>query len=94
METALFRIAQEAMINVLKHAGATQIIISLDEKLGVIQLSITDNGRGFVLERQVRKPDSGWGLIHMRERVEAQSGELRILSSPGEGTRIVAAIPR
>jgi signal transduction histidine kinase len=94
VETALFRIAQEAMTNVFKHASAKQVVITLNEKHGVIYLSIADDGKGFDPEKRAHKPDSSWGLIHMQERVEAQQGVLRIISGEDEGTHIIAAVPR
>ncbi len=94
VETALFRIAQEAMTNVFKHASASQIVINLNEKHGVIYLSIADDGKGFNPEERDYKPDSSWGLIHMQERVEAQHGVLRIISGENEGAHIIAAVPR
>ena len=94
VETALFRIAQEAMTNIVKHACANQVIISLKEELSVIHLSIVDNGKGFLPDKRVDKPDSGWGLIHMQERVEEQNGILHITSRLGEGTHITALVPR
>lgn len=94
VETALFRIAQEAMTNIFKHAGATTVVISLKESQGVIHLSIADDGKGFIPGHKVQKPDSGWGLIHMQERVEEQNGNLSIISRLGEGTQIIAAVPR
>ena len=93
VETALFRIAQEAMTNVFKHAHAKRIVISFDKRKDLLHLSIADDGKGFIPEESILKPDSGWGLIHMRERVEAQNGKLCIISSVDGGTQIIATVP-
>ena len=93
-ENALFRIAQEAIDNALKHAQATCITVSLDECNGVATLVVADDGVGFSpsSERgQGRAPH--WGLLTMRERVLGVGGQLRIESQRGVGTRIVVEVP-
>ena len=88
VETALYRIIQEALTNAVKHAGATHVAISVDESDGVVRLTVTDDGMGF----DPGAPRSGFGLAGMRERVELLGGELEVASSP-EGTRVTAALP-
>jgi PAS domain S-box-containing protein len=93
VETALFRIAQEALTNVAKHARATQVTISLEGGLKTIRLIIADDGIGFGPgDRRSAAP--GWGLPIMSERALAAGGSLRVDSTPGTGTRIVVEVPR
>jgi PAS domain S-box-containing protein len=88
-ETALFRIAQEALQNILKHAEATSVNISLRKQGGVVLLTITDDGKGFLLRTILPKlKGGGWGLTNMRERAELIGGRFRINSVAGKGTAI------
>lgn len=89
METTLFRIAQEALTNVARHAQATHVTITLDRIAGELQLTIADNGVGFDPEAVYHpgKP-AGWGLFNMRERAEGIKGKLYVESAPGKGTRV------
>jgi signal transduction histidine kinase len=90
--TALFRIAQESLTNVVKHADATEVVVSIGiEADQHICLQITDNGKGFIPE-SVRKVGS-FGLIGMRERALMLHGEISIESAPGKGTRVEICIP-
>jgi signal transduction histidine kinase len=93
MEQHLLRIAQEAVTNVLKHAGASRIWIKLHTEARKIYLRIVDDGRGF--EQQDVFSDLGghFGLIGMRERAERLGGELRLQSRPGEGTQVEVTVP-
>jgi PAS domain S-box-containing protein len=93
LETALFRIAQEAINNVAKHARARAIEIRLDAVPGKLVLSIADDGAGFDAEAAMAA-QGGWGLRTMRERAQAIGGELGIESAPGRGTRVSVAIAR
>jgi two-component system sensor histidine kinase UhpB len=92
-EIALFRIAQEALNNVAKHARATRVDVRLAEAGESVVLSITDNGTGFDASQQ-RMAKPSWGMTTMRERAEAVGATLTADSTPGRGTRIQAAIPR
>jgi signal transduction histidine kinase len=92
-EIALFRIAQEALNNVAKHARATRVDVRLAEAGESVVLSITDNGTGFDASQQ-RMAKPSWGMTTMRERAEAVGATLTVDSTPGRGTRIQAAIPR
>jgi PAS domain S-box-containing protein len=90
-ETALFRIAQEAMTNVARHARAQCVTISLEEASGVLsRLIVMDDGVGFDSTAPERTgKEHGWGLITMQERAQSSGGRLRVESEPGKGTRIV-----
>ena len=92
-EENLFRIAQEALSNVARHARAGAVRVRLEsvesEEDPLLLLLIEDDGQGF----DPRSPSSGMGLRNMRERVEALGGDLRIDSTPGEGTRLAAGVP-
>lgn len=94
LETALFRVAQEALANIRKHAGTTHVRIALERHGLVVRLTIQDWGRGF---DPARVPASGpgerVGLRGMRERMELLGGECRIKSAPGAGALIVAEAP-
>jgi PAS domain S-box-containing protein len=85
IETALFRITQEALTNVARHARATQVTISLDKDAEKTVLSIVDDGIGF---DPATLPGATWGLIAMRERAFTIGGRLDIDSAPGNGTKI------
>lgn len=94
IETSIYRIAQEALTNVAKHAKATHATVDLTLHDNVAALAICDDGVGFdaasVLEADTRK--GCWGMMSMRERAEAVSGFLEVESTPGSGTRITARI--
>jgi PAS domain S-box-containing protein len=93
VETALFRIAQEALNNIAKHAQARQVDVSLQADTQRIVLTIADDGAGFDVERAAAKPD-GWGLKTMRERATAIGASFRIESAPGSGTRVTVELLR
>ena len=94
LETILFRVVQESLTNALKHAQATRIRITVRRRRNIIICSIEDNGAGFdVHARKSAGKTSGLGLTAMRERVQAVDGTLRIHSSPGQGTKVVAEFP-
>jgi signal transduction histidine kinase len=92
-ETALYRVAQEALTNISRHAQAGYAEISLSKDNEAIRFSIIDDGIGFVLEPDNRIDIPGVGLTSMLERIEALNGQLEISSSPGEGTCIFISIP-
>lgn len=93
-ESALFRIAQEALVNVAKHARASGVTLTLGRAKGRIRLSIADNGRGFELRGgSAAQAYSGWGLTIMRERALSVGGTFRLDTAPGKGTSIVAEVP-
>jgi signal transduction histidine kinase len=90
VETALFRITQEALTNVVKHADAKTVHIVLTRKERFVILSVDDDGRGFS-EGEV--PGGQLGLVGMRERTTSVNGSLDITSTPGAGTRLTVKIP-
>jgi signal transduction histidine kinase len=93
MEQHLLRIAQEAVTNVVKHAGANRIGIKLHTEARKLYLQIRDNGRGFATPDVFSSRGGHFGLIGMRERAERLGGELRLASNPGEGTEVEVTVP-
>jgi signal transduction histidine kinase/ligand-binding sensor domain-containing protein len=93
MEQHLLRIAQEAVTNVLKHAGAKRIWIKLHLEARKLYLRIKDDGRGFDQSGVFSTLGGHFGLIGMRERAERLGGELRLASHPGEGTEVEVSVP-
>jgi signal transduction histidine kinase len=90
-ETALLRIAQEALANVRKHAAATDVTLTLSYLDDVVVLDVADDGAGF--DPQAAATAGGLGLRAMRERITQLGGMLTIESAPGEGTTIAAELP-
>jgi PAS domain S-box-containing protein len=95
LENALFRIAQEALTNVVKHALANQIRVTLESDNEAVHLEIADDGVGF----EPNAPTGlggrpSWGLMIMSERAQAVGGRCWIESAPGRGTRVIAQAPR
>jgi signal transduction histidine kinase len=89
IETAVFRIVQEALTNVLKHAEATRVSVMLEYRYDELLVIVEDNGRGF----QPEVERNGLGLIGMNERVALVGGKLNIESAPGLGTTLATRIP-
>ncbi|GAA4610715.1 sensor histidine kinase [Actinoallomurus liliacearum] len=89
VEVALFRVAQEALTNVAKHAGASRVGLTLSYLDDVVLLDVRDDGVGFDPAADGR----GFGLTSMRQRLLRVAGRLEIESSPGEGTAINATVP-
>jgi chemotaxis methyl-accepting protein methylase/signal transduction histidine kinase/PAS domain-containing protein len=93
-KTVLFRIAQEALSNIGRHANASQVRLGISKVGRVIRMEISDNGRSFPAERMLQeKNPKRLGLIGMRERLEMIGGTLAIESSRGKGTVVRAEIP-
>jgi len=90
--TAIFRIFQETLTNVTRHAKASKVEVLLKEKPDAIELKVRDNGRG-VTEDQMSDPRS-FGLMGMRERVHGLRGNLAITGTPNKGTTVLVNIPR
>ena len=94
METALYRIVQEALTNAARHAHADTVHIRLERASSAVLLEIEDDGVGFDTERApVLDVHRGAGLLGIRERVASQEGTLRIDSQPKEGTRLIIEMP-
>jgi PAS domain S-box-containing protein len=92
-EGTLFRIVQESLTNVAKHARAQQATVMLESHPGRFCLSITDDGCGFDSSGIGQPTDHhGWGLMIMRERAESTGGQLRVESTMGHGTRVVVEL--
>jgi len=94
-ETALYRIAQEALTNVVRHARAQCVSVLLDRRDGHAILLVEDDGRGFDVEqaRRSRAPAQKLGLLGMEERAVLVGGMLTIESRPGHGTTVCVAVP-
>jgi signal transduction histidine kinase len=92
--TVLFRVTQEALTNVARHARAGRVEITIEKQARAVSLTIHDDGRSFQADRVLRaKSNKRLGLLGMRERVEMIGGRLAIHSAPGRGTTISAKIP-
>jgi signal transduction histidine kinase len=89
LESGIYRVIQEALTNVVKHADATNVWIDVNEEGGAIAIVVRDDGVGFDMDARGR----GFGLIGMRERVALRGGSLTIVSSPGAGTELRGRIP-
>jgi signal transduction histidine kinase len=89
--TAIFRIFQETLANVARHANAKRIKVSLKEKAGKLELRVRDNGKG-ITEKQISDPKS-FGLIGMRERAQFLGGEVKIMGVQDKGTTITTTVP-
>jgi signal transduction histidine kinase len=95
VETLLFRIVQESLTNVLKHAKANKVNITLEKIDGMIRLTVGDNGVGFDYTDTRKKGEHlGWGLIMMEERVSVLGGQLSVESELGKGTQIIVEVER
>jgi signal transduction histidine kinase len=92
VETVLFRIAQEALTNVARHAGCGEATVRLEFAPSQAMLSVEDHGIGFNPAAS-RLPPHGWGLEGMRERAESVGGRFEIRSAPGDGTRVEVVVP-
>ncbi|HLB47249.1 MAG TPA: HAMP domain-containing protein [Anaerolineales bacterium] len=95
IEIALFRTFQEALTNIVRHAGASRVCVSLAARDGAFEGEIADDGRGFDLREARSNGDGprGLGLLGMQERVAQCGGQLQIFTEPGTGTRIQIYIP-
>jgi signal transduction histidine kinase len=89
LETVVYRLVQEALTNIAKHADAAGVTLQVTQAEGRLDVLVSDDGSGF-------DPDAertGFGLTGMRERVELVGGQLQIESKPGSGTRVGAMVP-
>jgi signal transduction histidine kinase len=95
VENALFRIVQEALTNVAKHAQATRVTVTVESKGENLRLVVADNGIGFDPTHAVEAGDDlGWGLLTMAERAEAVGGCCSIASVPNRGTQVIVEVAR
>lgn len=93
VEITLYRVLQEAITNVARHARAREVWIDLHEDESGVRLRVEDDGLGFRPDEVRREPEGGMGLSGMEERIRLFDGSFELDSSPGHGTRIVARIP-
>jgi signal transduction histidine kinase len=95
METALYRIVQEALTNVAKHAQASKVGIRLERTESALVAIVEDNGQGFEVGTMVGPslPARGAGLLGIQERADLLGGTLSIESTPGQGTRLIIKVP-
>jgi signal transduction histidine kinase len=92
--TVLYRVAQEALTNVVRHAEAARVVVNLIKAPGAVKMEIIDNGKSFAVDKTLQtKTNHRLGLVGMRERVEMVGGTLTIESAVGRGTTIRALIP-
>jgi signal transduction histidine kinase len=94
IEITLFRIAQEALNNVVKHAGATSVEIAFERLNSGCEMSVSDNGTGFDASPDTQATSkSGLGMITMRERAQAVGGRFEVRSARDRGTQVTVRIP-
>jgi two-component system, NarL family, sensor histidine kinase UhpB len=91
-ELALYRIAQEAISNAVRHAEAERVFVRIQREEGVVALTVKDDGRGFTVEEAINE-ELGLGLFGMTERAGYVGGQVTIRSAPGSGTEVRAVIP-
>jgi signal transduction histidine kinase len=89
--STVFRVVQEALTNIIRHAKATTVRVTLNYKPYVLEISIVDNGIGF--KRSPQRDLKSLGIIGMKERVSRLGGQFNIFSEPGKGTRLDIVIP-
>jgi two-component system CheB/CheR fusion protein len=89
LESTLYRVLQEGLSNVARHAGASQVSVVLERRVHEVRVVIEDNGQGFDPEQSTNR----LGIVGMRERLELVHGTLTIESAPGEGTVVYARVP-
>ncbi|MFP7721921.1 sensor histidine kinase [Lysobacter sp. A3-1-A15] len=91
VETLMFRIAQEALHNIVRHADARNVLVRVVARGGLLQLQVVDDGRG--CDPEIAQASGGSGLGGMRERLRLHEGHLQLHASPGNGTRLRAVVP-
>ncbi|MGE5373241.1 MAG: sensor histidine kinase [Solirubrobacterales bacterium] len=92
LEVALFRLVQEALTNVKKHAGVTEATVKLETSPEMVTVIIRDEGQGFDPE-VIHKQRGHYGIIGMKERVEFFGGEIKVNSKPGHGVQVTIKLP-
>jgi len=95
MELSLYRIFEEALDNVARHAEATHVDVSIARSGNDVVLAITDNGHGFDVEQALsaRRTPGTFGLVAIRERVRLLHGTMEVHSAEGQGTTIIVTVP-
>ncbi|MEJ2656183.1 MAG: histidine kinase [Desulfobacterales bacterium] len=89
--TAVFRIFQETLTNIMRHSGATEVDVRLERNENTLVLEVTDNGRG-ITEAEISNSRS-FGLLGMRERLYPLNGQVDFIGHPGKGTRVIVRVP-
>jgi signal transduction histidine kinase len=92
-QLSIYRVVQEALTNIVKHACATRVEVRLENDAEQIVVSVADNGRGFSAQASSLQVSKGLGLIGIQERMEALGGVFEITSQNGGGTELTARIP-
>ncbi|MFQ5880502.1 MAG: sensor histidine kinase, partial [Dehalococcoidia bacterium] len=92
VELVLYRMAQEALTNVAKHANASRVKVMLERRGERVRLVVEDDGSGFDVEATMRSKERGLGLFGMEERLALLGGRLAIQAQPGRGTRAEASL--
>lgn len=92
IETAIFRVIQEALSNVHHHAGAARVDVVVEERDGALQFSVIDNGNGLVSEK-IATGKRNLGLVRMIDYADLLNGKLKILSEPERGTQVTLIVP-
>jgi len=97
LESTIYRVVQEALTNVSRHAQATRAVVSISERAGVLSASVADDGRGLPDAAQLGPRgdglEGGFGTAGMRERAELVGGELELSAAPGGGTVVRLIVP-
>ena len=96
VETTVFRIVQESLTNVMRHAAASSVLVEVTFNEAGVELAIRDDGRGFDVGRALAGEDgrAAWGLLGIHERASLVGGTAELLSSPGEGATVRVSIPQ
>lgn len=87
----LFRAVREVLFNVVKHARATEVLVSIEKRDGRVSIVVDDNGAGF--DTSVKASRGGYGLFSIRQRLQNLGGDMDLVSAPGRGTRIGLELP-
>jgi signal transduction histidine kinase len=93
VETMLFRVVQEAVTNVVRHAAATELLVVVATTDNEARAEVTDNGIGFDIRQQIQRRDRSFGLLGMHERATPLGGVVTVESRPGQGTRVTVTVP-
>jgi len=93
LEIALFRLVQEAIANVRKHAGVKKAMVKMEETQSGLTLVIKDEGRGFSIDAVLNSGQESYGILGMKERAELFGGKIEIISALGVGTQVIVELP-
>ncbi len=93
VEAVVLRVAQEAIVNAVKHAAARTLRVRCSYGGRRVRLSVADDGKGFAVDSDFRGYGGHWGLLGMRERAGQIGGRLLVRSTPGQGTRVILLVP-